>query len=468
MRAESPPILAGSAILLRLYRLRALAAWMVHKPVDAIRRRGRLPRLVPGELIVVTRTADARTIAAALIAELENERRFYRITKPTPLGGQPPRKERTLHELAAWRLNVRHGAERAMLLELELRMASALAVHGGYTGIDWRLAREAARAQMSAQRSRFLHPSGNGLTPSGPVDLTPVHELYRQMLCHGAAAGDGTHVVVLDTSIDLSTLPAMEDAPPVTVGDPPSGYGPTKVYGHGAAMVSIIRSVAPSASITLRPVLGFTDDETSEAALLSTLIELTYSERRVDVVVLCGNMGPGSIYWSPRDTRRRGDIERILRTVRFGAVVVTSTGNAGVFDANDDVLFPATCEPVVAVGAIDRRMSRPAYSKYRFSAVPPSLFVTAPGGRPATNDEPAEAAVTVGGHDEVGTSIAAAYAAGVVARVVSELRQQEPATSEQIIAHLATTADRSFANYAAHPEHYGSGMIIHRVAAAAG
>ena len=100
-------------------------------------------------------------------------------------------------------------------------------------------------------------------------------------------------------------------------------------------------------------------------------------------------------------------------------IVVAAAGNRRGKES-DEGRFPGIHKGVVMVSAVDSQLRRPSYSCCTVPGpLAPALHVAAPGGGDKVPGGGRECAVKVAGVEFVGTSVATAYAAGVIARSIA-------------------------------------------------
>jgi hypothetical protein len=228
--------------------------------------------------------------------------------------------------------------------------------------------------------------------------------------------------------------------------------GPIEAYAHGAVTAALILNVAPTARVTVYPVVGF-PDEASESAIVRWLIRLSRLPD-VDVVAMCLALADDG-FLSSVNRNVRASVEELL-PLGPRAVIVVASGNVDV--GQPVVTFPGGCRAVLTVGAVDAKRVRAPYSRYIFApdALGPELFAVAPGGRSAYGETP-DHAVTVGEAGMVGTSVAAAYAAGLIARLIGQGDALQRESYKEILAKVRMTADSTCGE--GQEDEYGVGLI---------
>jgi hypothetical protein len=194
--------------------------------------------------------------------------------------------------------------------------------------------------------------------------------------------GKGEKIAILDTG---STLPGAKN---YFLVDPPAD--PAKWNGHGTAVPSLIRQVAPAAELLSWRVAN--DEGVSNSYLIAqALVAAT------DAGVSIANISMGSY---GNSTHLRLAVEYAQNA---GVIIFASAGNEGY----DQVAYPAAYPGVVAVGAVDAAGNHLNFSNSG------SVSMSAPGLDLVTD--------WTGGQSIyfTGTSASAPIAAGVLAATMS-------------------------------------------------
>jgi hypothetical protein len=334
----------------------------------------------------------------------------------------------------AWRVEVNRGTEQAVLLDLEYFVARELERKGGYAGIDPQLSVAIARRTVAAHQARRVIPTRARYRaiPSAPVTFEAAHDTYVSMITRdqfAAAPRRGVTVAILDSAFDHEHLAAGVNVE-VTDGFLTPDQMNRPHLAHGAVTASIIGSLAPSARIVVYPVVG--GDEVVREDDLALSLQRAVGDTNADVVVMCLQL--------PEHNGRslRGLVEYFLDGVGERPAVIASSGNsetAGSLVA----CYPGTHRAVMMVGGVDSGGARAEFSCYDLRGRPrPALFVVAPSGA-GPSAAPREYPIRVGGRPIVGTSVAAAYAAGVVARSLAR-SDEPPARAADLYRMLANAA----------------------------
>lgn len=274
------------------------------------------------------------------------------------------------------------------------------------------------------------------------------HPSYKAMIgLFPGSTGAGVKVAVVDSGVEASMAAKVVKVTDVLMLPGPSGIDR---LGHGTAVANIIRDVAPGASLE---IVKITD--THELVEWDALagIRVAFS---ADVINLSLSFGTGD-----QPCARCGRQSISSRSMVFEMVVgaalaqphqpilVASAGN----DSKTELRYPARFGDVVAIGAFDAEGKRASYSNYgarNAAGTPHANLFFAPGGeetRPvgSTTTPLAKAAY-------YGTSLATAYASGVIACA----RETRPRNRAVLLEGLRTAARKSDKHLAAEE---GNGLI---------
>ncbi|MEU9824424.1 S8 family serine peptidase [Micromonospora chersina] len=252
---------------------------------------------------------------------------------------------------------------------------------------------------------------------------------------HQSSQGEGVTVAVLDTGVDphRDLLPNLLDGTDVIPGG--SGDGHDDLNGHGTGMAGLIAAtgagggamgIAPRSKVL--PVLVTPASGVGEADALADGIEFAVS--RSARIISISSVGGAS--------------QRLLRAINTAlaanVVIVASAGNRP-----DDgyVGYPASLDPVIAVGGVDRRGNHAAVS-----VTGPEIDVVAPAV------DIYSTGINGGYRVGTGTSDATAIVAGAAALI----RSKYPDLPAQEVAHrlTATAIDKGPPG---RDDEYGYGVI---------
>jgi hypothetical protein len=265
---------------------------------------------------------------------------------------------------------------------------------------------------------------------------TTYQTLVNVPAAHSAGfTGKGAKVAVLDTGIEG----AGSSLNPGTNFFTLKGAAADDDQGHGTAIASIIDDVAPDADlipIKIANSSGQTDLWLLEAGLFAanaaganvTNISLEYGLMTQCPKCHTATLSSGKV--------RSFVLEHSIKVHRTTSCVLAATGNSGL----KSIAYPAACPGVVAVASVNSSDSLSAFSNHD----PTGTYHTAPGGEGLPRSTPSEYVgqdPTKKGVLHAGTSMAAAYASGVVALLFdrwnrSPLRTNFPDHIQRTIAGM--------------------------------
>jgi hypothetical protein len=344
----------------------------------------------------------------------------------------------------SWQVRLSPGGEAIVLRELEFRVATALARVGDYAHVSYELKLEMARQAMAASRVRQVFAARtprqrrlrNTFEESVPIEVEQsMHSTYRDLII-GDAPTEPVTVAVFDTAINPQHV--------WTNIDDRFELGPSmrnrRAGAHGAVTASIVADLVPTARIVSFPVIGPPDADGTPLKGES-LVAYALKHTSADVVVMALSL--------PEPAKGTRDEDRYNLAIDMAAVgencvIVVATGN-GSAPADLRCCFPSTMPGVLAVGAVNAAKERPSYSRCEFDdGDEPGLFLLAPGGD-ETPGAAREFSVRAEQVPVTGTSVAAAYAAAVVARAkgTPAAIERNPTAGEMLVA-LRKAADRSY------------------------
>jgi len=201
------------------------------------------------------------------------------------------------------------------------------------------------------------------ITPSGRFLIQPAFYkigLYRAV---SLSRGRGAKVAVIDTGVDTchETLqgiaffsfvadPNAENCPSPGAIQPPG-------FGHGTAVTSLIRAVAPQASISMLQVF----DATGVAQVSDVYQAILFATDQGANVI---NMSFGA------SDASQALSDAIAYATANQVVTVGASGNNNL----QQVLYPANIAPAIAVAATDNGDLKASFSNFA-----PNMFVSAPG-----------------------------------------------------------------------------------------
>lgn len=303
---------------------------------------------------------------------------------------------------------------------------------------------ESNRLYEVARPRRVFLAQASAAPGDDRVAFTPVHDEYLGLLGLPASTRDGfSFVATLDTAFDPAWLPP-EVAKRVIVR--PSALG---VDAHGAVTAAIIAACSPQAKVVCYPVSdGRWGDETEVISALGQLLLTPF----VDVI----NMSFSIPTRGPQQGLTFGLWARRHRD--RGTVLLAAVGNCE-FDC-DGIFFPARDPHCVAIGSVDRQRSVSRFSRRATTETQPALLLLAPGGQRGEGAAD-QCPVSVGASTQLGTSVACAYASGVLAAFAVD--QRIAAASSNTAPMGAAALDQALSVLQQAPVHesqvYGRGIL---------
>ncbi|WP_321474279.1 S8/S53 family peptidase [uncultured Paludibaculum sp.] len=259
--------------------------------------------------------------------------------------------------------------------------------------------------------------------PGGAPKLQPDHSTYLSQLQVGRAHakanhGKGGHIAVIDTGSDGVFIDDYYDLLNSNTCHPGQANAIDNV-GHGTAMATIIRAVAPDCTLT---VVRTTDTTAIPLWHLLAAIAIAVLDAQAEILNLSlglANITGTCTRCGASSTARGFALEYLMKALRRLAAVwlpngqpptyVAATGNDG---SGNGFFLPARYDTTLAVGAVNKSGQRSGFSTYGTYLHP--NYVMAPGGEKVYSSV-TEFPISDGKEDYCGTSIAAAYASGVLA-----------------------------------------------------
>lgn len=273
------------------------------------------------------------------------------------------------------------------------------------------------------------------------------HDSYANMLkvddAHrNSVRGDGVTVAVVDSGVEKSGIASeFEDLQVL------ANRTETDQNGHGTAMTSIIRAIAPDSKvIAIRICDGYPRMWKFMLGVSSASMEYTADIINISMgldsipiaCAQCGASSPGlssNLEYFLEDTSQKA----------FGSngppLLVAATGNDG---SSSDFSCPAKWDSTLAVGAINSNRVRSRFSNHGASSHP--AFLVMPGGDEDTSGNASEWAGKGDVAECIGTSPAAAYASGILALYASDPDYQDP-DRHTFLTDVLSQCDSSFTGY---------------------
>jgi subtilisin family serine protease len=297
-----------------------------------------------------------------------------------------------------------------------------------------------------------------------PIAFDPMHQTYLNKLdvniAHGNnVKGSGVKVAVVDTGADSSIM-FIKDFYDI---ETPGSKVQVDNNGHGTCLASIIHDVAPDAEIyairitDLDPTLWYTMAGISTAVFDCQAKIINLSLGFPPFKSRCGACGANG-------QARSMVFEKFLwalTVVDTGSqpsidppVYVTATGNDGNSTGFD---YPAAYPDSLAVGSVNSNLKRSSFSNYGTTH---SNYLMLPGGDEDAVQNPTEWVGAGSNNKCLGTSVAAAYASGMMALYWSDPKHQQK-NRVDILDTLSQKCDKSFSHYQAAKQEYGSGFLYY-------
>ncbi|QOY86752.1 S8/S53 family peptidase [Paludibaculum fermentans] len=259
--------------------------------------------------------------------------------------------------------------------------------------------------------------------PGGSPVLQPAHAMYMAQLQVQQAHAQGNqgacaHIALIDTGADGVAIDDYYDLlDPITYH--PGKAAAADAVGHGTALATLIREVAPQCTLT---VIRTTDSTTIPLWHLLAGIAMAVIDAQAEILNLSlglANITGTCTRCGASPTARGFALEYLMKALRRMAshwfpglqppTYVAATGNDG---SGQGFFLPARYDVSLAVGSVNQKGQRSSFSTY--GSYQHSNYVMAPGGEKA-NGRTTEFPVSDNNDDYCGTSIAAAYASSVLA-----------------------------------------------------
>ena len=301
------------------------------------------------------------------------------------------------------------------------------------------------------------------LAPLGlPFTLGGDHATYRSMLrvpdAHAnGVRGAGVRVAVLDSGLDPGAAVAPRDFYDVeNAANPHPGlHALLDNDGHGTAMAELIHDLAPDAEVWVVRVL-----DTGGLNLWSLLagVGVAIADCEADVVNLsvgfatllsCGVCG------APATVRSLAFDSLAATATPVGGKVPVHVAAAGNSASTARFDFPATSSRCVAAGAVDSARQRSSFSSY---GTKHARYLMAPGGQESGGAYTEHVGLGNGVTPCAGSSVAAAYASGMLALFRSDARYASlgrDAFLDAVFTHHCVLPSHA----SGRPLEYGAGVI---------
>jgi len=297
---------------------------------------------------------------------------------------------------------------------------------------------------------------GQGIVRTASFAFDPFHHTYRAMIGMPTGVRGNVRIAVLDTGV-AQDFPGLVGRRRDFV-NPAASFSADDDHGHGTVVSLIIHDLVPDAELFVYKIA----DAKGRASEWDTLVALAAC-RDVDVVNLSVQFGLGD-----RICKTCGRESHSSRSAAFentlghyaGAghepIFVAAAGNA----SRSDLAYPARFGGIAAIGAITSRYVLSSESNYgeldHALGVHPNHFVL-PGGEPGPMNAESVGAFVSSGSPWHGTSMASAYASGVIGGVLAKAGPGVQSAS-LVLQALRTGADRThFAS--GDPKRFGNGVL---------
>jgi hypothetical protein len=285
-------------------------------------------------------------------------------------------------------------------------------------------------AEINSTLTLYKQPANTIGLPFVLRSPLSMHDTYLQLLkvnnaYQQSVRGQSINVSVVDSGSDGIVSAQFLDIYDV------NNSTPVDHVGHGTAMASIIKDIAPDAVVS---AIRIADTSPSLIATMAGVCKALY-DQHADIINL--SLGFSSLNSRCQACGKSADarsyvFEKLLwanvnldpQTPFRAPLFVTATGN----DGNSTFNQPASYETGFAVGAISSHMTRSSFSNYGNQH---NHFLVMPGG---DYDQGKQTNVEWSGEGPnnkcLGTSAAAAYASGMLALYKSDPRHKTQSRSK--------------------------------------
>lgn len=269
------------------------------------------------------------------------------------------------------------------------------------------------------------------ISSPGPLDtpFTPGndHTTYWKMMkldrVPSTVSGKGVKIAIIDNGIDSSCVsPSLYYDVELS---PPGPGTPNLTNGHGNAMATLIKGVAPDAEISAIK----SDDSSGDISLwnILTAVHIAALEIKTDIVnmsvginnipLTCPHCGASKLVRLLAYDHLLDDIAKISPAANGPPIYVAATGNDR---KTSDFDFPASQGQTVAVGSVNAKSYRSDFTNY--GTANHKWHVMAPGGEKSGNSVTENVGESQNHEKCYGTSPATAYVSGALALLRSETR----------------------------------------------
>jgi subtilisin family serine protease len=293
--------------------------------------------------------------------------------------------------------------------------------------------------------------------PGPPVSVNdfhfgPHHASYRQMVGMPASAAllSKVRVLLLDSGIAADASGAgINVVSQYNFVDPQHPRIAHDDVGHGTAIALLIADLAPNAEFTIVKVAD-ANSRVSEWDALAGMLAKTDP----DVVNLslqfglpdqkpCNTCGRGRESWASRSAIFENIVEQMQNRTKE-PIIVAAAGNSAL----GELAYPARFGNVLAVGSVNSKRQLSPSSNYgdrdHTGSQHDNHFVL-PGGEIGPQN-PEAVLGSSGGKNWAGTSMATAFASGVIAHHLRKA-QPGPRPRKALLQALRVACDKNLKNY---------------------
>ena len=236
----------------------------------------------------------------------------------------------------------------------------------------------------------------------------------------GAMCGSGTVVGILDSGIDLQSVPGLHvDPVQYDALDPrAAGKPPADAHGHGTLVSSIVGQVVPGARLISIKTM---DDKSTVSSVLAAMY-LAQAAGPCDVLNLSLSIDCGSAPCAVCGTQTTSAATLSQLEYFFAHFMQQTPSTVLVAAAGNNVsqvARPAAFDRIIAVGSFDYSQSVPLSA---YQQVPSNRYVMAPGGQGSGGSAYAEQKGFSRPVYLYGTSFATAFVTGFAAKTICRLK----------------------------------------------
>lgn len=314
----------------------------------------------------------------------------------------------------------------------------------------------------AAEPNLIFRPSA---TMGLPFMLGGSHQNYLRLMnvndaWQSGVRGKGITIAIVDSGADPALPKLVDDFYDIESGNPIHPAARIDNDGHGTAMATLVREVAPDATIVgirvfdqnklnLWNVLAGTGAAVFDCSAGIVSISLGYAQMPAN----CRACGASAQSRSLAFQYLLDGITQSPGKRGSPPIYVAATGNDY---SSTGFNFPAAYDSAVAIGSVTSTLARSAFSNYGKNS--PKYFFMAPGGEETPVGTVVEHVGAGGSIPCRGTSVATAYAAGMLALLWSDPRYQNQTPGvflPNVMLHDLLPLPKGNPD----PHQYGSGLI---------